>query len=60
MKKRKTHYYFRSVSAWESKDGKVNKFVVWFKIGGRLTGRLSFQFFDNRDEAMAFVNTLEE
>ena len=52
------HYYFKSMTPWKSLDGKEEKVIVWYRYGGKIRGKLSFQFFDNEKAAKEFVLSL--
>ena len=52
------HYYFRSITDWQSQDKKENKKLLWFTYGGRKRGSLEFKFFNTNDEALSYCKEL--
>lgn len=52
------HYYFESMTPWKSSDGKEEKFIVWFRLGGKIRGKLSFRFFGDEKTAKTFALSL--
>jgi hypothetical protein len=58
MEGKMKHYYFKSMTPWVSKDGKEEKIIVWYTYGGKIKGKLSFQFFDDEKTAKAFISSL--
>ena len=53
------HYSFEAMTPWRSKDGKEEKVIVWYRYGGKIRGKLSFQFFDDEKTAKAFAVSLK-
>lgn len=53
------HYYFETITPWASLDGKEKKVIVWYRYGGKIRGKLSFEFFDDEKAAKQFIAFLQ-